>query len=488
MQFRIGINLGDIIIDDDGDIYGDGVNVAARLESLAEPGGICVSASVHDQINGRDFEFEDLGPVQVKNIPKPVHAWKVVLKQRATGGLPVSSDPFVATVAVLPFDNMSIDPEQQYFADGITEDLITALSHQIDLRVVARNSTFVYKGQAVDVRKVAKELDATHLVQGSVRRAGDRVRVTVQLIEAETGHHIWAERYDRELSDVFDLQDDIVQEMTSQVHPTIERVEGEKRAKRSPAELDAWDLLLRARWHVNTNTQDGLEEGIRLCEMAIERDPSFARARSQLASYWVFAVLNRWRFFGRNGWDELTRSAQAAFHLDPFDPFCMVMLGWSELFAGELDRAGELAHRALARARHTPEVSMFAGAIEVFVGESDAAVPHLSDAWTSARQEPWRYHIASNLSFAHYLAERYEAALAWAEQGLEVSNFLQLRAIAAAALGQLGRIDEAKRQLQHVTNERPGLTVSEFGRNIGWKHRRDIDHYLEGLVKAGMAS
>ncbi len=487
MELRIGINLGDILVEDDGDVFGDGVNVAARLEALAEPGGICVSESVRNHVQGRlDVEFEDMGQVDVKGLGEPVEAWKVRVQQPPAGAPPPRTDRYVATVAVLPFDNMSHDAEQQYLVDGITEDLITSLSHHAELRLVARNSTFAYRGQAVDVRRIARELDATHIVEGSVRRAGDRVRITAQLIEAETGHHIWAERFDRDLSDVFELQDEIVHEIAAHIHPAIERVETEKRAKRSPAELDAWDLLLRARWHANTNTRDGLEEGIRLAEMALERDPEFTGAHHDLANWWITVAFNRWPMHGRNAFEENARHAAAAIQLDPAHPYSLTAMAAAEVWRGNLERATDLSNRAYERNRHGPVVALVAGIVDLFSGEFDSAVSRFSESWRDARHEPWRYHIATNLAFSHYLAGRYEAALAWAERGLAVSDYLQLRGVAAAALGQLGRVDEARRQLAHTMIERPGLDAREFGRNIMWKQQRDIDHYLEGLVKAGM--
>ena len=226
MQLRIGINLGDIIVDEDGDVHGDGVNIAVRLEGEAHPGGVCISDVVHKQVQGRvDASFSDGGSVAVKNIPAPVHVWKTESSTQPAMSPDVERGTYTAIVAVFPFDEMSGDENQRYFVDGITEDLITALSRYPDLRVIARNSTFAYRGRVGDVRAVARELDATHVVEGSVRRAGDQVRVSAQLIEAESGHHIWAERYDRDLADVLEVQDEIVRETAAHIHPAIERAE-----------------------------------------------------------------------------------------------------------------------------------------------------------------------------------------------------------------------------------------------------------------------
>ena len=488
MEYRIGVNLGDIIVDDDGDVYGDGVNVAARLEGFADPAGICLSSSVYQQVRQQvDSSFEDLGLVEVRNIRTPVHAWKVLLDLDPPDPRVTATSTYTKPcVAVLPFDNMSGDVDQEYFADGITEDLITALSLHRNLRVVARNSTFVYKDRAGDVRKTARELDATHVVEGSIRRAGNRVRVTAQLIEAESGHHLWADRYDRELDDIFDLQDEIVHEIAGHIHPTLERTEGEKLRHAGPEELDVWDLTLRARWYAFLNTRDGAEEAIRLLEIAAERDPDFAAARVQLAMVWTIAALSRWRIEGRDPFDEIDRRAREAYRLDPVAPGAIAVLGYAEVFAGNLATADDLARRAIGKAPHDALVLNLIGLVELFRGDEEAAVEHLSNAWRLASHEPWRYVIANNLAFAHYLAGRYEAALVWAGQGLEAGDYLQLRAVSAAALGQLERLDEAAHQISFVLASRPETTAAELLRNIRWQRPNDVEHYREGLIKAGL--
>lgn len=484
MQYRIGVNVGDVIVDDDGDVYGDGVDVAARLEGLADPEGICVATSVYEQVQSQvDCTFEDLGLVELKNIPTPVHAWKVVLDPAPSNRPPASTAP---CVAVLPFANMNGDQDQAYFADGITEDLITALSHHRDVRVVPRNSTFAYKDRIGNVRRTARELDATHVVEGSTRRAGTRVQVTAQLIEAETGNHLWAERYDRELNDIFEVQDDMVREIADHVHLAPEQSEGEKLDRVRPEEVDVWDLTLRARWYASMNTRDGAEEAIRLLEIAAERDPDFAAARSQLAQVWIAVAFNRWRIEDRNPWEEMLRRAREAYQLDPAASGSIAVMGYAEAFTGDVGSAADLARRAIRKAPHDVLVLTLAGTVDLFRGDVESAVELLSNAWPLARHEPWRYHIAANLAFAHYLAGRYDAALAWAEHGLEASEDLQLRAVAAAALGELDRLDEAAHQLGFVIASRPGTTTAEFLRTIRWRRPEDVEHYRQGLVKAGL--
>jgi adenylate cyclase len=488
MEYRIGVDLGDIIADDDGDVYGDGVDAAGRLEGLAGPAGICASSSVYQQVRHEvEFTFEELDPVEVEDVPMPVHAWKVVLdparpdpQETATS---ISTKP---CVAVLPFDNMSGDRDQEYFADGITEDLITALSHHRDLRAVARNSTFVYKDRLGDVRKTARELDATHVVEGSIRRADDRVRVTAQLVEAENGHHLWADRFDRELDDIFEVLDDIVREIAGHIHPTQERTDGERIHRSRPEELDVWDLTLRARWYAFMNTRDGAKEAIRLFEIAADRDPDFAAARAELAMVWTTAAFRRWHIDGRDPFEEMDRRSREAYRLDPVAPGSIAVLGYAEALAGNPDTAADLARRAIEQAPHDAFVLRLTGLAGLVRGDEEVAVEYLTDAWRLAIHEPWRHGIANDLAFAHYLAGRYDAALVWAERGLEAGDYLQLRAIAAAALGQLGQSDEAARHLAFVTASRPDTTTSELLRNIRWQRQDDIDHYRRGLLEAGL--
>jgi adenylate cyclase len=255
IEFRVGINLGDVIIDGD-DIHGDGVNVAARLESLAEPGGVCVSDKVYEEVRDRtDFAFEDLGEREVKNIDRPVRVWQWIVDAGLAADVPAKTDeplslPDKPSIAVLPFDNMSGDPEQEYFGDGIAEDVITALSRFNSLFVIARNSSFTYKGQAVDIAQVGRELGVRYVVEGSVRKAGNRVRITAQLIDAASGNHLWADRFDRDITDIFELQDEITETVVGAVEQEIGSTERTRATHMHPENLQAWELLQRGLFHV----------------------------------------------------------------------------------------------------------------------------------------------------------------------------------------------------------------------------------------------
>src|SRR5467141_1862632 len=289
IRFRIGINLGDVIAESD-DIFGDGVNVAARLEALAEPGGICISRTVRDHIRDKlAYRFDDMGEQQVKNIARPVRVYRV---SDIRGGPQIPSAPALPTlplpdkpsVAVLPFTNMSAEPEQEFFADGIAEDVITALSRYPSLFVIARNSCFTYKGRAVDLKQVGRELGVRYVLEGSLRRAGNRIRVIAQLVEAETGKHVWADRYDREVADIFALQDEIAEAVTIAVAPAVAGAEQQRALRKPPESLDAWAAYQRGLWHLMKFTADDNSAALRFFQQAIDIDPTFT------GGYWGLAA------------------------------------------------------------------------------------------------------------------------------------------------------------------------------------------------------
>ena len=283
IELRIGISLGDVIVEG-SDLYGNGVNVAARLEALAEPGGICISGNVHEHVRkSSGIEFADIGDQQVKNIDRPVRAYQIALghleKQPLTDGT-MPSLPAKPSIAVLPFDNLSGDPEQEYFADGVAEDIITALSKFHWFFVIARNSSFSYKGTSPDVRQVAKELGVQYVLEGSVRKGGNRVRITAQLVDALTGRHVWAERYDRDLEDIFVVQDEITEAITTTVAPAFMSAEAQRAERKSPENYGAWDYAMRGNWHLSRRGRDDIAEAQRLFETALDLDPQSTMALS----------------------------------------------------------------------------------------------------------------------------------------------------------------------------------------------------------------
>jgi len=389
IQFRIGINLGDII-KDGRDIYGDGVNVAARLEALAEPGGICVNRVVRDQVRDKlDFAFEDAGEQRVKNIARPLRVYHVRPGQLADEEMSAAQPPLALpdkpSLAVLPFTNMSGDPEQEFVSDGIAEDVITALSHYPSLFVIARNSTFTYKGRAVDVKQVGRELGVRYVLEGGVRKAGNRIRVTAQLIEAGTGNHVWADRYDRDLVDIFAVQDEITQALTTALTPAIADAELRRAMRKPPQSLDAWAAYQRGLWHLSKANPDDDTVAQNFFRQAIDLDPTFAAGYSALA----LAQLQAAAVYQKLSLLEAQSCAEAlarrAVGLDGADAEARSCLGWALQARGELEGALVEIERALAMSPNLAVAHGQRGATLIFSGRPQAG---LAAVQTSIRLDP----------------------------------------------------------------------------------------------------
>src|SRR5215475_13584729 len=352
IQFRIGINVGDIIIDSD-DIYGDGVNVAARLEALADPGGIMVSRVVHDQVQDKlGFEFDDMGEQAVKNIDRPVGVHRVHLTEQLqqatspTAGKTERATSERPSIAVLPFVNMSGDPEQEYFADGISEDLITGLSKLRWFFVIARNSSFAYKGKAVDVKRAARELGVRYVLEGSVRKGGNRVRITAQLIDAATGNHLWADRYDGDLTDIFALQDEITKKVVAAIEPKLLEAEGIRAQNRSPEDLGAWDMVIQANSLFWRMTRAEGDAAIATLRRAIERYPDYGPAHSMLAFMLLLSQLTGWNK-DESLPNQAATLAKRAAELDDSDPWAHMALGYVAFSMRRTEEAVEEFRQAL---------------------------------------------------------------------------------------------------------------------------------------------
>jgi adenylate cyclase len=382
IEFRIGINLGDIIVDK-GDIFGDGVNVAARLEGLAEPGGICVSRAVRDQVRDKlDFAFDDMGEHQVKNIERPVRVYRIEfdetpgLSEPSTDTAPLTL-PDKPSIAVLPFTNMSNDPEQEFFADGVAEDIIIALSRYPVLFVIARDSCFSYKGRAVDVKDVGRELGVRYVLEGSLRKVGNRIRVTAQLVEAETGNHIWAERYDRDLADIFAVQDEITEAVTTAIAPAIADAEQQRAMRKPPGSLDAWTAYQRGLWHLGKATRAHHALAEKFFQQAIDLDPNFAGGYRGLADARGFVFGSYQTLNLAEGLNSREMLARRAVELDSADAEARSAL--AHVLAGHGDYQGGLveAKRALAM---TPNLSIAHGALGfvlTFSGQSKEGLASL---------------------------------------------------------------------------------------------------------------
>ena len=354
MRFRIGVNLGDVMAEGDN-LFGDGVNVAARLEALCEGGGVALSGNVHEQVQGKlDERFEDAGEQEVKNIARPIRIWrwsekmteKMPTSPPGTEALPLPDKP---SISVLPLTNMSGDPEQEYFSDGIAEDITTALSRFHELTVIARNTSFTFKGQAVNVREIARDLGVKYVLEGSVRRAGNRVRVSVQLIDATIDKHIWAERYDRDLDDIFAVQDEITESIVSAVAPETQHAEMVSAYRKDAMDLTSWERVMRARWHLDKFTREDTESAEALLTQAIESAPLMAQAHSTLAVCHVYKMLNAWC---DDPVAEIVAAGEAgrrAVALDANDADALAVMGLAALMAREFDDCIDFLNRAVAR-------------------------------------------------------------------------------------------------------------------------------------------
>jgi TolB-like protein/class 3 adenylate cyclase len=494
IEFRIGINIGDIIIDGD-DIFGDGVNVAARLQALADSGGIMVSGIVHDQVRDKlSFGFEDLGEQAVKNIARPVGVHRVqiselhaptAVKLGTAGNMPISSRP---SIAVLPFANMSGDPEQEYFADGIVEEIITALSHMRWLSVIARNSSFTYKGKSVDVKQVGRDLGVRYVLEGSVRKGGNRLRITGQLIDTSTGAHLWADRFDGATEDIFDLQDQITAKVLSAIAPKLEQAEIE-RAKRKPTEnLDAYDYFLRGMAGIHQWTKDSNDEALRLFYRSIELDPGFASAYGMASWCFVWRKVNGWMNDRANEVAEAERLARRAVELGPDDAIALSGGGYALVFvAHDLDNGPAFIERALALNPNLSWALHSSGWTKAFLGEPDAAIKHLSDAMRLSPLDPLSFRAQGGIAFANFLAGRYDEAISWAEKALrERPNYLAAIRELAAASALAGRLPEAQRAMAQLRQIDPTRRVSTVKDWVPLRRPDDLNRLQEGLRKAGL--
>jgi adenylate cyclase len=495
IEFRIGIHLGDIIIDDN-DIFGDGVNIAARLESIAVPGGISISRAVHDQVRDRiNVCFDDKGEIALKNIARPVQVFAISGAKESKTTVSPESKPALAlpdkpSIAVLPFTNMSGDPEQDYFADGMVEEIITALSHFRQLFVIARNSSFTYKGRAVDVKQVGRELGVRYVLEGSVRKAANRVRITGQLVDTSTGAHLWADRFDGGLGDIFDLQDQVTESVVGAIAPAVEKAEIE-RAKRKPTEsLDAYTLYLRglAGFYQFANRQ-AIDEALRLFNSAIELDPDFASAYGRAASCYAVAKINGWISGTPNEIAKVTRLAQRAVELGKDDAIALAASGYALAYVvRDLGVGPALIDRSLVRNSNSAEAWFYGGWVKTWLGEPELAIERFARAMRLSPVDPLTMRMRSGTAYAHFLAGRYDQAASWAAMALQDNPDFQpgLR-IDAASNAMAGRPEQAHKAMTRLRQLYPALRVSTL-KDVQGPYRRAEDLLLmeEGLRQAGL--
>jgi TolB-like protein/class 3 adenylate cyclase len=495
IAFRIGVNLGDIIIDGD-DIFGDGVNIAARLQEIASPGGVCVSSRVYDDVRDRlDTAFEDGGSQTLKNIARPVQVWRWSPGASAPAARAIGATPDVPltlpdkpSIAVLPFQNMSGDPEQEYFVDGLVEDIITALSSFNSLFVIARNSSFTYKGRAVDVKQVGRELGVRYVLEGSVRKAANQVRITAQLIDASTGLHLWAQRFDGLLENIFDLQDRITVGVVGPIAPRLERAEIE-RAKRKPTEsLDAYDYYLRGVADLQSATKQSNETALQLFYKAIEIDPNFASAIAMAARCYTLRKINRWMIDRAQETAEAVLLARRALVVGKGDAVALCYAGYALVrFAYELESGAAIIERALALNPHLAIAWQLSGTVQAFLGEPEIAIEHVTRAMRLSPLDPGLWAMQSAIALAYFIAGRYDEASSWAEKAIrEGTIFLPNFRVAAASKALAGRQEEARNAVRRMLQIDPTSRISN-GVEHGLFHRlQDVTRLEEGLRMAGL--
>jgi TolB-like protein len=488
IQFRIGINLGDIIIDED-DIYGDGVNVAARLEGLAEAGGICISGDAYRQVRGKvEVRFDDMGEQSVKNIAEPVHVYRVLMGGVSLAEPPVLQQPVEfpplpdkPSIAVLPFDNMSGDQEQEYFADGITEDIITEISKISGLLVISRNSTFTYKGKATKAQDVCRDLGVRYIMEGSVRKAGERVRITAQLIDGRSGGHLWAERYDRELADVFAVQDDVTEKIVRALEINLADGARDRPARVETDNPEAYDCVLRGREQYRLYSKDGNLSARRLYEKAIELDPNYAAAYAGLAE----ACLHDWFQGSPDALDRAFELALRANALAPSLPLVYEALGNIHLFKRQYDEALAAAKRLVeVEPGNADAYANLAGAL-IFIGEPEQVIPLIEKAIRLNPFYPFYYTLYKG--FAYLGMQRYQEAIETFKRSVAHNpEALPAHLYLAACYGLLGKDAPARESMAEVYRIHPDFSMAWVQTYFPYKRAADLDRLVDGLRQAGL--
>lgn len=490
VKIRIGINLGEVI-EDRGEIFGDGVNTAARLESISEPGGICISGLVHEQIKGKvDIEFEDCGKESLKNIVEPVHVFRWQpgrSKKTAENPNGKSAARKIPSIAVLPFTNMSGDPEQDYLADGICEDIITALSKIRVFTVIARNSTFSYKGQSVDVKQVAIDLDVNYVLEGSVRKSGNRVRISAQLIDHD-GLHVWAEKYDRVIEDIFELQDEMTQTIAGALEPELHAVERERAARKPPESLDAWECYQRGLWNMWHYENEKMIAAWDLFQKAVDLDPGFATAYAyQSYCNYILVVLGFSKEHDRL-LEEGKLLAKKAMKIDTRDPVAYFSMGRILMMLGDHDGAIAALKYSLELNPNFAQSYFGLGFVLALSGELDEARENIQTAIRLSPRDPLMVGFTNVLGMACIMAGDFEEGLDWAKRSLRLPTPVGYwnHATLASAYANLGQMEEATEALKGAVKEKPDLSISFLEKVLPTRHKDGLGVYFSGLRLAGL--
>jgi adenylate cyclase len=494
IKLRIGVNLGDIIVEG-SDIYGDGVNVAARLEGIASPDGICVSGTVFDHVKSKvGLDFADLGEQQVKNIDQPVQVYRIVLDGEAdaseaaenfAGRAAVLELPDNPSIAVLPFTNMSGDPEQEFFSDGITEDIITALSKIPKLFVVARNSTFTYKGRAVDVKQVGREQGVRYLLEGSVQRGGERLRITAQLIDATTGHHIWAQRYDRVVQDVFELQDEITREVTSALQ--VELTEGEQARlwASGTRNHEAWETVIQIAELIYGHRKEDMLKGRRLAERALQLDENYASAWTWLGWSYFEEAFNGWSDDSAASLNLALDAAARSRAIDDSNPDTFALLAFIQLSLRDYDQAFEFGQKAMTLGPNNPFAAGVAANVALYCNRPQEMFVLLKKAMRLCPiYSAW---YVEGLSWANLLIDQRDAAIAVAEEAVKIDpDYIYSHFVLAVANAELGRSGEAAVAVENILRIAPHYTLRTFAETQPFQDAEVLNRHVESLRKAGL--
>jgi adenylate cyclase len=485
---RIGVNLGDVMIEGT-DLYGDGVNVAARLEALAEPGGVAISDMVHEHLRGRiAIDFVDRGRHEVKNIARPVHVWawspdiSASEAIEAANGAPVL--PAKPSIAVLPFDNMSGDPEQGYFADGITEDIITDLSKVSGLFVIARNSSFAYKGKSPDVRQVSRELGVRYVLEGSVRRAANRVRINAQMIDGTNGGHLWAERYDRDLSDIFAVQDEVTRTIVGALKIKLTESEEAQREGRRKIAPEAYDLLVRARQTMMQLRPEAAIQTRRMLEHVLTIEPGLSLAYARLSMITFAEYANRWNGATEANLPQAVQLAEKAIALDASDPQAHVSMSIALAWTHRLDEAEKAAERAIELDPNFADGYTALGNMRDFLGRTEEAVPLYTRAWRLDPQFDMTLHFMGRALLA---LGRYDEAETAFKKRLALSPHSDMTRFYLACLyGKTGRHEEARRYFKETLEANPNFSVAHLKAMLPYRDPTWFDRMTSGLKDAGI--
>ena len=489
MQFRIGVHVGDVMVDGEN-LLGDGVNLAARLEALAEPGAIFVSATARDHIGNKlPLGFADLGEQQVKNIAQPIRVYRVQVERPVIqlAALPLPDKP---SIAVLPFQNMSDDPEQEYFVDGLVEDITTAIARLPWLFVIARNSSFTYKGKTVEVKQIGRELGVRYVLDGSVRKAGNRVRITGQLIDTATGAHIWADRIDGPLDDIFELQDQVASSVAGAIEPKLRLAEIARAARKPTDSLDAYDLHLRAIAQSHKYTEESIGEALIMAQRALAVDPSYAPSAALICWCRVTQRIQGWGAVSQAETAEAVSLARRTIESGRDDPDALWMAGVTiGMLAGEISTALATIDRAIALNPNSALAWTTRGAMLGFKNEVDPAIEAHQQAMRLSPLDPRAYVSAAGLAFAHMGAGRYEEAIRWADRALQMQpRYAVAMRTKLVCLAHLGCADEARDLLKYVLAAQPGLTIAAWKASyLAIAHSPTLlTLYTDGLRKAGV--